>query len=60
MSEIKSHKDLEVYKKGMDFVEDIYKVTNKLPNDEKFGLVSQMRRAAVSIPSNTCPVKYLS
>ena len=52
MSSIKSHKDLEVYKKGMDLVEDIYKITKLLPGEEKFGLISQMRRAAVSIPSN--------
>ncbi|MBW2605931.1 MAG: four helix bundle protein [Deltaproteobacteria bacterium] len=35
----------------------IYKLTEKLPETEKFGLVSQMRRAAVSIASNACPVK---
>ncbi len=36
----------------MDFVEDIYRVTNQLPNTELWGLTSQLRRAAVSIPSN--------
>jgi four helix bundle protein len=36
----------------MRFVSDIYRCTNKFPNAEKFGLVSQLRRSAVSIPSN--------
>lgn len=52
VNEIRSHRDLEVYKQSMDFVESVYKLTKKLPSDEKFGLISQMRRAAVSIPSN--------
>lgn len=46
------HKDLEVYKKSIEFVKDIYQITAKYPSGEQFGLVSQMRRAAVSIPSN--------
>lgn len=46
------HKDLDVWKKSMDLVETIYKLTQKFPESEKFGLTSQMRRAAVSIPSN--------
>jgi four helix bundle protein len=52
MGEIRSHKDLEVYKQSMDLVEDVYKLTKTFPNEEKFGLVSQMRRAVVSIVSN--------
>jgi len=47
-----NHKDLDVWKKSMDLVELIYSVTSQFPSDERFGLVSQMRRAAVSIPSN--------
>lgn len=47
-----SHRDLELYKKGIVFVVEIYEITKSLPSDEKFGLVSQMRRAAVSIVSN--------
>ena len=47
-----NHKDLDVWKKSMDLVETIYKLTQKFPESEKFGLTSQMRRAAVSIPSN--------
>ena len=47
-----NHKDLEVWKKSMDLVETIYKLTQTFPDSEKFGLTSQMRRSAVSIPSN--------
>ena len=46
------HKDLDVWKKSMDLVESIYKITQTFPDTEKYGLTSQMRRAAVSIPSN--------
>lgn len=44
--------DLEVWQFGMQLVYDVYEVTRRFPADERFGLVSQMRRAAVSIPSN--------
>ena len=47
-----SYKDLEVWKLSMDLVETIYEITNELPDSEKFGLISQLRRAAVSVPSN--------
>lgn len=49
---IKTHKDLDVWKKSIDFVTKIYKTTNSYPKSELYGLVSQIRRAAVSIPSN--------
>ena len=49
---MKSHKELSVYQKAMDFVTEIYLVTKSYPEAEKYGLSSQMRRAAVSIPSN--------
>ena len=45
-------KELTVWQKGVDFAVAMYKLTNIFPSEEKFGLVSQMRRAAVSIPSN--------
>jgi four helix bundle protein len=48
----KPHHKLEVWKRSLKFVTKIYKITAQFPADEKFGLVSQMRRAAVSIPSN--------
>ena len=46
------HKQLDVWKTAMDLVEEIYKISSKFPNEERYGLTSQMRRAAVSIPSN--------
>ena len=52
MSEIKTYQDLEVWKQSKDLVRDIYQLTKKLPKEEQFGLVNQLRRAAVSIPSN--------
>ncbi len=48
----RSYKDLLVWQKGMTLAKGIYGITRLFPNEEKFGLVSQMRRAAVSIPSN--------
>lgn len=47
-----NHKDLDVWKFSMDLVELVYQETAKFPKEEQYGLVSQMRRAAVSIPSN--------
>ena len=52
MSETKTHKDLIVWQKGVTFVTDIYKYSKSLPDDEKFGIISQLRRAAVSVPTN--------
>ena len=49
---MKTHKDLVVWQKSMEFVLVVYLKTRLFPEDEKFGIVSQMRRAAVSIPSN--------
>ena len=49
---IKNHKDLEVWRKSIDFAVDIYTLTEKFPSVEQYGLVSQLRRAAVSISSN--------
>ena len=47
-----SYKDLIVWQKSIVLVREIYELTKTFPNEEKFGLVSQMRRAAVSVPSN--------
>jgi four helix bundle protein len=47
-----THKDLNVWKKSMNLVILTYRLTNQFPKEELFGLASQMRRAAVSIPSN--------
>lgn len=49
---ITSHKDLIVYQKALDLVEFIYSETAHFPSDEKFGITSQMRRCAISVPSN--------
>ena len=49
---IMSYKDLIVWQKAMDLVVGIYDITNHFPKSETYGLISQMRRAAVSIPSN--------
>ena len=47
-----SYKDIEAWNKSIDFVPVIYAYTKKLPPEEQFGLVQQLRRAAVSVPSN--------
>ena len=48
----RSYKDLVVWQKGIALAKDVYRITQDFPSAEKFGLVAQMRRAAVSIPSN--------
>ena len=48
----KPHRNLEVWKKSMDLVTQVYSMTASFPAEERFGLVGQMRRCAVSIPSN--------
>ena len=45
-------KDLEIWKQSRMFCTEIYKVTSKFPDTEKFGLIHQLRRASISIPSN--------
>ncbi len=49
---VKSYQDLLVWQKGRRLVAAIYTVTSHFPTDEKFGLTSQIKRAAISIPSN--------
>ena len=49
---IKNHKDLEVWKAAVELSVACYDVTQAFPNTEQFGLVSQMRRAAISVASN--------
>ena len=48
----KTHKDLDIWQQGIDLVEHVYRATGTFPKDEEYGLKSQMRRAAVSHPSN--------
>ena len=52
MASNSSFRDLEVWQESMRLVEDVYRLTRRFPADERFGLTSQVRRAAVSIPSN--------
>lgn len=49
---VQSYKDLIVWQKAMDLVVAVYELTEEFPREELYGLTSQMRRAAVSIPSN--------
>ncbi len=49
---IKSYKDLDVWKKSIELVKQVYSLTQGFPKEEIYGLTSQMRRCAVSIPSN--------
>ena len=49
---VQSYKDLIVWQKAMDLVVEVYRLTAKFPADERFGLTIQIRRAAVSVPSN--------
>jgi four helix bundle protein len=51
-SDEKPHRKLKVWQVSVDFVVELYQVLERLPPQEKFGLTSQMQRAAVSIPSN--------
>jgi len=46
------HKNLRLWQKAIDFVVQIYEVTKGFPRNEEFGLTSQLRRAAISVPSN--------
>ena len=47
-----NHKDLDVWKRAMDLVEQVYLLTSSFPSSEIYGLTNQLRRAAVSVPSN--------
>jgi len=52
MGTYSSFEDSRVWRDSMDLTTEIYKVTNNFPTHELYGLISQMRRAAVSVPSN--------
>lgn len=52
MGEYRTYRDLDVWKKARVLVKEVYLLTRKFPKDEVYGLMSQMRRCAVSIPSN--------
>jgi four helix bundle protein len=49
---MKNYKELNIWKKGIEIVKITYQVSKQFPSEEKFGLVSQMTRSAISIPAN--------
>ncbi|MHC4158475.1 MAG: four helix bundle protein [Planctomycetota bacterium] len=49
---VKSYKELNVWQKGIEIADNIYRITESFPQTELYGLTSQMRRSAISIPSN--------
>jgi len=52
MTEVRSHKDLEVWRRSLDWVEAVYRASADWPSNERFGLTSRVRRAAVSVAAN--------
>lgn len=52
MTKVQSYKDLLIWQKGITLVKTVYHVCEGLPKDEAFGLQNQMKRAAISVPSN--------
>src|SRR5215467_1201815 len=54
-----SFQDLRVWQQGMDLVEEVYRATESFPKHETYGLTNQVRRAAVSVPSNIAEGKGL-
>jgi four helix bundle protein len=51
-AKVKHYKELKIWQKGMVLAKEVYRVTEKFPAAEKYGLAAQLRRAAVSVPSN--------
>ncbi|MFZ5644023.1 MAG: four helix bundle protein [Bacillota bacterium] len=49
---MKNYKELEVWQKAIDLVLELYKITELFPHEERYGLISQIQRAGVSIPAN--------
>jgi four helix bundle protein len=54
---LRNFKELNVWRKAYQLCLTIYKITKSFPVEERYGLTSQIRRASVSVPSNTWPVK---
>ena len=52
MAQVRSHKDLDVWRVAVRLAKDVYAITQGFPKEEQFGLALQLRRSAVSIPSN--------
>ncbi len=51
-SQVKSYRDLQVWRKGIELVKQVYAITQMFPRYETYGLADQLRRSAVSVPSN--------
>jgi len=49
---IRNFKDLKIWQESVEFVEEIYRITKKFPREELYGIVNQIRRSALSLPSN--------
>lgn len=49
---MRKYKDLKIWKRSVDLSTEIYRLTSTFPSEEKYGLVSQMRRSSISVPSN--------
>ena len=52
MTPLKSYRDLEVWKKSIDLAEMVYRLSANFPQEERFGITNQIRRAVVSVPAN--------
>ena len=52
MGDVKTHRDLDVWKEGIELVVKVYEIVQKFPNEERYSLVDQIKRSAISIPSN--------
>jgi four helix bundle protein len=52
MATINSYKDLQVWQRSINLVTEIYNLTSQFPDKEKYGLINQLNRAAVSVPAN--------
>ena len=52
MMSVSSYRELLIWQKGMDITEKVYQLTKNFPNDEVYGLTSQIKRSSISIPSN--------
>jgi len=52
MGNLKTHRDLDVWREGIELVVKVYEIVQKFPNEERYGLVDQIKRSAISIPSN--------
>ena len=52
MGDVRTHRDLDVLKEGIELVVKIYEIVQRFPNEEKYGLADQIKRSAISIPSN--------